>query len=71
MSSLSGADGNSAVSRLGAQSPTQFGLKLVYAHPLSPREEKTLTQALEKAAKKFKLEYVPAPRGAESNTNPP
>jgi hypothetical protein len=35
-------------------------MKLVYTHPLSPREEKVLTQALEKAAKKFKLEYVPS-----------
>jgi hypothetical protein len=58
MSSLSGADGNTAVSRFGGQSPNQFGMKLVYAHPLSPREEKSLAQALEKAAKKFKLEYV-------------
>jgi hypothetical protein len=31
-------------------------MKLVYAHPLGPREEKVLTQALERAAKKFKLE---------------
>lgn len=37
---------------------THFGTKLVYAHPLSPREEKSLAQALEKTAKKFKLEYV-------------
>jgi hypothetical protein len=58
MSSLSGADGSIAVSRFGGQSPNQFGMKLVYAHPLSPREEKSLAQALEKAAKKFKLEYV-------------
>ncbi|KAH6636551.1 hypothetical protein F5144DRAFT_183998 [Chaetomium tenue] len=56
MSSLSGAEGNGAGSRLGTQNSTQFGLKLVYAHPLSPREEKGLTQALEKAAKKFKLD---------------
>jgi hypothetical protein len=34
----------------------QFGIKLVYAHPLGPREEKTLSQTLDKAAKKFKLE---------------
>lgn len=58
MSSLSGIDENTAVSRFGGQSPNQFGMKLVYAHPLSPREEKNLTQALEKAAKKFKLEYA-------------
>ncbi|KAK4237056.1 hypothetical protein C8A03DRAFT_35015 [Achaetomium macrosporum] len=56
MSSLSGIDGNRAVSRSGVRDSTQFGLKLVYAHPLSPREEKALSQALEKAAKKFKLD---------------
>ncbi|KAK4106517.1 hypothetical protein N658DRAFT_415039 [Parathielavia hyrcaniae] len=54
-SSVSGRDGASAVPRLGPQPSTQFGIKLVYAHPLSPREEKALSQALEKAAKKFKL----------------
>jgi hypothetical protein len=48
---MSGPEASSAV---GAQ--TQFGMKLVYAHPLSPKEEKALSQALEKAAKKFKLE---------------
>ncbi|KAK4043998.1 hypothetical protein C8A01DRAFT_43161 [Parachaetomium inaequale] len=68
MSSLSGADGNSAVSRLGAQNPTQFGLKLVYAHPLSPREEKTLTQALEKAARKFKLDPSWLPQAVTPST---
>jgi len=60
MSSSSGLDGNGAVSRVNTQDSTQFGMKLVYTHPLSPREEKVLTQALEKAAKKFKLEYVPS-----------
>lgn len=58
MSSLSGAEGNSAMSRFNTPTPTEFGIKLVYAHPLGSREEKTLTQALERAAKKFKLEYV-------------
>lgn len=53
VSSVSGADvGKSAA----AQNSSQFGMKLVYAHPLSPREEKMLSQALEKAARKFKLE---------------
>ncbi len=60
MSSLSGADGASAASRFAAQKSSHFGTKLVYAHPLSPREEKILSQVLEKAAKKFKLEYVPS-----------
>lgn len=41
-----------------AQSPAQFGMKLVYAHPLNLREEKAVSQALEKAAKKFKLQYA-------------
>jgi hypothetical protein len=59
VSSCSGTDGASAVSRLGPQISSQFGIKLVYAHPLGPREEKALSQALEKAAKKFKLECVP------------
>ncbi|KAK4123810.1 hypothetical protein N657DRAFT_573141 [Parathielavia appendiculata] len=54
-SSVSGTHGTNAVSQLGPQPSTQFGIKLVYAHPLSPRDEKALSQALEKAAKKFKL----------------
>jgi hypothetical protein len=33
-------------------------MRLIYAHPLSPREEKHLSQALAKAARKFNLEYV-------------
>ncbi|KAL2167568.1 hypothetical protein VTG60DRAFT_1114 [Thermothelomyces hinnuleus] len=55
MSSLSATDGTSPLSRAGTQTSTQFGLRLAYAHPLSPREEKALAGALEKAAKKFKL----------------
>ncbi|KAK4157922.1 hypothetical protein C8A00DRAFT_11254 [Chaetomidium leptoderma] len=68
MSSLSGADGNSSVSRFGTQNSAQFGMKLVYAHPLSPREEKVLTQALEKAAKKFKLEPSWLPQAVSPST---
>ncbi|KAK3302157.1 uncharacterized protein B0T15DRAFT_294680 [Chaetomium strumarium] len=56
MSSLSGADGNSAVSQSSVRDSTRFGLRLVYAHPLSPREEKALSQVLEKSARKFKLD---------------
>ncbi|KAH6850162.1 hypothetical protein B0I37DRAFT_413580 [Chaetomium sp. MPI-CAGE-AT-0009] len=68
MSSLSGAEGNSVGSRFGAQNSTQFGLKLIYAHPLSPREEKALTQALEKAAKKFKLDPRWLPQAVSPST---
>ncbi|KAK4137415.1 hypothetical protein BT67DRAFT_431722 [Trichocladium antarcticum] len=53
MSSLPGEDARRAA---GAQNPSHFGMKLVYAHPLCPKEEKALSQALEKAAKKFKLD---------------
>ncbi|KAL2156154.1 hypothetical protein VTH82DRAFT_899 [Thermothelomyces myriococcoides] len=54
-SSLSGTDGTSSLSRAGTQTSTQFGLRLVYAYPLSPREEKALASAFEKAVRKFKL----------------
>ncbi|AEO69261.1 db4775cd-5840-4107-a235-7fb1b7530d64 [Thermothielavioides terrestris] len=56
MSSLSGTDGTSAVSQLGRRDSTPFGMRLIYAHPLSPREEKHLSQALAKAARKFNLD---------------
>lgn len=52
MSSVSGADRASTA----ASGARQFGIKLVYAHPLSPREEKALSQTLDRAVKKFKLE---------------
>ncbi|KAK3295944.1 uncharacterized protein B0H64DRAFT_159563 [Chaetomium fimeti] len=68
MSSVSGAEGYSAASRLGAQNSSQFGLKLIFAHPLSPREEKGLTQALEKAAKKFKLDPSWLPQAVSPST---
>ncbi|KAL2018795.1 hypothetical protein VTK56DRAFT_353 [Thermocarpiscus australiensis] len=54
MSSAPATD--SGVLRAGMQHPTRFGMKLVYVHPLDPRKEKRLSQALEKAAKKFKLD---------------
>lgn len=51
MSSVSGVEAGSAAPPVG-----QCSIKLVYAHPLSPREQKALSQALDKAARKFKLE---------------
>ncbi|KAK3899820.1 hypothetical protein C8A05DRAFT_17804 [Staphylotrichum tortipilum] len=68
MSSLSGADGARAASRYASQKASQFGTKLVYAHPLSPREEKILAQALEKAAKKFKLDPSWLPQAVSPST---
>ncbi|KAK4140338.1 uncharacterized protein C8A04DRAFT_15031 [Dichotomopilus funicola] len=59
MSSLSGSE---------ASNMTHFGTKLVYAHPLSPREEKSLSQALEKAAKKFKLDPSWLPQAVSPST---
>ncbi|KAL2271631.1 hypothetical protein VTJ83DRAFT_1002 [Remersonia thermophila] len=66
MSSASGRTAlSSPVSRFGpALMPARFGIKLVYAHPLSPREEKTLRQAFDKAAKKYHLDssyWLPEP----------
>ncbi|KXX75095.1 hypothetical protein MMYC01_208036 [Madurella mycetomatis] len=63
MSSVSEADRASTAS--GAR---QFGIKLVYAYPLSPREEKVLSQALDKAAKKFKLDPVWLPQPVSPST---
>ncbi|KAK4252307.1 hypothetical protein C7999DRAFT_36827 [Corynascus novoguineensis] len=68
MSSLSGTDGSSSNSRAVAQNSTQFGIKLAYAHPLSPREEKALEQALDKAAKKFKLDPNWLPQAVSPST---
>jgi hypothetical protein len=58
MSSATGM--TSPLSRFGpSPAPTpRFGMKLMYTHPLDPREEKSLRQALDKAAKKFHLEYA-------------
>ncbi|KAL2201269.1 hypothetical protein P885DRAFT_26500 [Corynascus similis CBS 632.67] len=68
MSSLSGTDGSSSISRAVAPNSTQFGIKLAYAHPLSPREEKALEQALDKAAKKFKLDPSWLPQAVSPST---
>ncbi|KAL1842745.1 hypothetical protein VTJ49DRAFT_4383 [Mycothermus thermophilus] len=58
MSSVSGTTGlSSLVSRFGpALTPARFGTKLIYSHPLDPREEKSLRQAFDKAAKKYHLD---------------
>ncbi|KAL2134739.1 hypothetical protein VTI74DRAFT_10981 [Chaetomium olivicolor] len=63
VSSFSGMEANSTVSKFEPENLTQFGAKLAFAHPLSPREEKLISQAFERARKKFDLDpsWLPGP----------
>ncbi|KAK4196644.1 hypothetical protein QBC40DRAFT_6502 [Triangularia verruculosa] len=51
----------------------QTGMKFIHAHPLSPKDERTLSQTIEKTAKKFKLgsEWLSQPVSASSLSLPP
>ncbi|KAK0737012.1 hypothetical protein B0T21DRAFT_410483 [Apiosordaria backusii] len=51
----------------------QTGMKFIHAHPLSPKDERILSQTIEKTAKKFKLgsEWLSQPVSASSLSLPP
>ncbi|KAK3313840.1 hypothetical protein B0H66DRAFT_607082 [Apodospora peruviana] len=48
-------DTSSAVSGPALQNPSQFGIKLVHMGSTGPRDEKVLSQTIEKTSRKFKL----------------
>jgi hypothetical protein len=52
-------DTGSVVSGGLQKHPDQFGTRLVHVGLLSPREERTLSQTIEKASRKFKIGFVP------------
>ncbi|KAK4178442.1 hypothetical protein QBC36DRAFT_344603 [Triangularia setosa] len=61
---------NSAAS---SSAPQQTGMKFIHAHPLSPKDERILSQTIEKTARKFKLgsEWLSPPVSASSLSLPP
>ncbi|KAK0669512.1 hypothetical protein QBC41DRAFT_108034 [Cercophora samala] len=56
-----------------SSSTQQTGMKFIHAHPLTPKDERVLSQTIEKTAKKFKLgsEWLSQPVSASSLSLPP